>query len=43
MSSEVFENREEDFKSLTSDIKHKLNEQASRCSGGEFLDHVKSW
>ncbi len=36
MSSEVFESREEDFKSLTGEIRHKLSEQAPRCSGGKF-------
>ena len=34
MSSEIFENREEDFKVLVEDARTKLRTQASRATGG---------
>jgi vesicle transport through interaction with t-SNAREs protein 1 len=33
MSSELFESREEDFKTIYSDARHKLTEQIPKCSG----------
>ena len=38
MSSEIFENREEDFKVLVEDARTKLRTQASRTSGGKVGD-----
>ena len=35
MSSEIFENREEDFKVLVEDARTKLRTQASRATGGK--------
>ena len=36
MSSEIFENREMDFRSLYDDLEAKINIQIPRMSGGQF-------
>ena len=38
MSSELFESRQDDFRTLCDDLRSKIDNQLTRLSGGKYLD-----